>query len=455
MDDPSTLSEGSAYRPIEGMESVVATVSGYHGTERFKLIKLIAHAGANYVGAMTKSTTHLVCWRFEGKKYNLAKNIGAHIISHRWFEDCLKERKRLPEDSYSMQSGQDTGSITWEEPAFLNASGEGKCSIPTNRRSKAVDVGASYLDWPESNVLSRHSESSHFPNLHLSSNRRNLFDDNQDDITYGSASRSHCLKKKSYCDLSNYIDPSQKQGTCSKKSRTQLADSDSISGNSLRNRLEQDGLEEILLDNKFRDLNSSLDNRLSSDNEHHEERIETLDSFNDGMKDNEPHKENESLIQHGQNQAEVSCVICWTEFSTTRAVLPCGHRFCYTCIQGWADCMASNGKPSTCPLCKASFTNIKKMEDSSTDQKIYSQTIPSGSPNRDIRKRSSEGNDKDTNLPADYICYECRYHEPVDLLVCCQICKAKWIHSCCLNPLSIPWTCIHCRDLRTLYRLFR
>lgn len=52
-------------------------------------------------------------------------------------------------------SGQETGPITWEEPAFLNTSREGKCSVPSNQRSKAVDVDASYPDWLESNVLSR------------------------------------------------------------------------------------------------------------------------------------------------------------------------------------------------------------------------------------------------------------------------------------------------------------
>nr|XP_018681677.1 PREDICTED: uncharacterized protein LOC103985377 isoform X2 [Musa acuminata subsp. malaccensis] len=459
-DDFSGRFQGNGIRPIQGMESVVATVSGYHGTERFKLIKLIAQTGASYTGAMTKSTTHLVCWQFEGKKYDMARRTGAHIISHRWFEDCLKERKRLPEDPYAAQSGQETGTITWEMPAALDTSGKGKTIISAERCMLSdnfsalncrniVEIDASYLDWSDSQLLHKCRESSTFPKVCSSSKKRNLFDATQD-VTCKPTRRSNRLKKKAYCNLLNYVSLGQKQGTSVKKfsSQVEIIDLDSTCENTSRRRLgsssqgkttdfmlsdhegsgieglEQDGVEELRNDNIL------SDNGIFSDNEN----FECIGAY---------------------KQAELSCVICWTEFSTTRAVLPCGHRFCYSCIQGWVDCLASRGKISSCPLCKSSFTSMRKM-DTSTDQKIYSQTIPSESSNIDIIMVSNNGNDSArASMPMDPVCSECHNREPEDLLLCCCICQSQWVHSYCLDPPVSPWTCIHCRDLRTLYQRFR
>ncbi|KAK9742175.1 hypothetical protein RND81_03G153000 [Saponaria officinalis] len=155
-----------------------------------------------------------------------------------------------------------------------------------------------------------------------------------------------------------------------------------------------------------------------------------------------------------QKPMELSCVICWTEFSSTRGVLPCGHRFCFPCIQEWADRMALSRKETTCPLCKASFASITRVDGSaSLDQKIYSQTVPCASSSQDIFIVPEPGaTHSNTQNAYPSVCCHCQNAYPADLLLSCQTCNTTFIHSYCLDPPLTPWTCFSCRDRRLFYR---
>ncbi|XP_038985071.1 DNA topoisomerase 2-binding protein 1 [Phoenix dactylifera] len=522
-DDSADRSQGDGIRPIPGMESVIVTVSGYHGTERFKLIKLIAQTGASYVGAMGRSTTHLVCWQFEGKKYELARNIGAHIISHRWFEACLKKGKRLPEGPYTMQSGWEAGPISWEVPAVLDTHDKKKCVVTRERNvlsdqshasncSRAAEIDArcfdvEYSNWSDTHLLKENffpswdtemmgsknvrkirkaskqgctssnkahlgppnirlypqpEESSSFPSLCSSRKKRSLFHATQNEVTGEPAHRSRRLVKKnaSFNHLNDII-PGSRQEPCLTEINNHL-DLPDYEGSRTQG-LEQ--VEDIERPRNHplseepkssRSCHALSEHEINSKCEHCQYTRENIDSSDFGVNhDRQSKEDNQSESASVHKQAELSCVICWTDFSSTRGVLPCGHRFCYLCILGWADCMASKGKVSTCPLCKASFASIRKMEEAgSPDQKIYSQTIPCGSSNMDFML-FDRGNYNLETLTSDFVCYQCHNHEPADLLVSCHICQTHWVHSCCLDPPLVPWTCMHCRDLRMLYQRFR
>ncbi|OHT11406.1 FHA domain containing protein [Tritrichomonas foetus] len=61
------------------------------------------------------------------------------------------------------------------------------------------------------------------------------------------------------------------------------------------------------------------------------------------------------------------CPICYSPI-TGCETLPCGHSFCFTCLQEWSHSCAKKMRPCLCPMCRAQFSS------SELDAKEYSLT---------------------------------------------------------------------------------
>ncbi|RDY10575.1 BRCT domain-containing protein, partial [Mucuna pruriens] len=496
--------------PVQGMERVVATVSGYHGSERFNLIKLISHAGANYVGAMSKSITHLenkceggfkhkkrVCWNFEGKKYDIALKFRIFVVNHRWIEDCIKEGRRVPEDSYTLQSGHEVGPLLLEVPLIVRASSLRKNKqvsdklhdTGSEKQKTNFSSGASGTYVLEGSCLMKkeclliffslyfpffkHEESSSYSSRLSRKGKRNICNGNGVSTVAGPSRKGRRVSRNlvdevvldpSILDLS----PDDRLFTMDRL-QTDAAATSHLSGgvnnNVLLENIEGPSPE---LSNQSRTINGGSDDieQIKDSNYISTPRNSTLfiedplpmpqTSIDLCSSDDEKFTVGDQAdnVAGLPTSKELSCVICFTDFSSTRGILPCGHRFCFPCIQSWVDHRTSLGKTSTCPLCKASFVMIKKVEHAvTTDQKIYSQTIPSDDSASDIFiPMGQELPDNIFESSRAGACVVCRGREPEDLLESCDVCRTRKIHSYCMDPPLRPWTCSHCKELRMLYR---
>ncbi|XP_050226528.1 uncharacterized protein LOC126676379 [Mercurialis annua] len=541
--------------PIPGMQKVVATVSGYHGTERFNLIKLISNSGASYVGGMSKSITHLICWKFEGKKFELAKKFEKTIIvNHRWIEDCIKRRKRVPEHPYVLQSGEEIGPLLMEVPVCLNENNKAlvdKSNIfedcerliiddkdcgdsdvaaacawtdsflldenffPEVRKSKSIAsksklkksaktlkqerkssdryclqdpplsgrlrleeedsrLKSSIPSVREKGKISGHQGPNSHSKRHLERGKRKISDDTESNSSAEPSCGGRRLVKQNFSRNNLEIETLDSDEDClpirlyNRASNSVVLSKDEDSQRKV-NTLEvgrpvatlnsnEDFTNEVLDDTE--EISGRNHTSVSEDSNSCQEKsmtetgVQRPDGFPaiHNLDDNNNAASQSERATGLPTSVEVSCAICWTEFCPTRGILPCGHRFCYSCIQKWSDHVISSGKMSTCPLCKTGFVCITKVEDAATsDQKIYSQTIPCASTTNILMLDDHERYRHGTESSSATVCGICYNREPEDLLVSCDHCRIRCIHRYCLDPPLFPWTCIQCKDLQRLY----
>ncbi|XP_075483265.1 uncharacterized protein LOC142523374 isoform X1 [Primulina tabacum] len=469
--------------PSKGMESVVATVSGYHGSERFNLIKLIALTGASYVGNMSQSITHLVCWKFEGRKYELAEKLKTVIVSHRWIEDCVKQGRRVSETPYTFQSGQEVGPLSSNISLRINQA-RVQSKVRKTSKEPLLDIEDEEANTDPCSGFTFSNEYNH-GSIRPIGNRKTTEKFSRKDYPGSSkcqleavnsepmaiqekrnstSSKRHCKGRRLVKKQINMVDlasTSKFERECQVVKVLPEDNISEITSYSSKIEMHQNASSGHTYDITCPGSRSSNNDFIDVE----EVEVVNIDNENDCNRDapcllKPPEESLEvDLDYHVDNHrgmihpmpTELSCVICWTDFSPTRGVLRCGHRFCFSCIQNWADQLASKKKPSTCPLCKAGFICITKVEDALfSDQKIYSQTILNDNSKNDVYIPPDESYHLPDN-PSVHVCFQCSSREPVDLLVRCHYCQIRCVHSYCLDPPLFPWICFQCKDLQMLY----
>ncbi|KAI3836711.1 hypothetical protein MKW92_024268 [Papaver armeniacum] len=84
------------YRPVKDLNGIAAAnsfvvcLTGYQTQALENIMRMVRMMGAKFSKSLVGNTvTHLICYRFEGDKYKLAKQINRiKLVNHRWLQDC-------------------------------------------------------------------------------------------------------------------------------------------------------------------------------------------------------------------------------------------------------------------------------------------------------------------------------------------------------------------------------
>ncbi|KAH7862795.1 hypothetical protein Vadar_009725 [Vaccinium darrowii] len=150
--DPTSI----MYRPlrdldgIPGAKSLVVCLTGYQRQDRDDIMTMVGLMGATFSKPLVANkVTHLICYKYEGEKYELAKKMKKiKLVNHRWLEDCLRAWELLPEADYGksgyeleMQEAEAKDSEEEADESPKKQNGDGKINVsPHNLHIGTVRV---------------------------------------------------------------------------------------------------------------------------------------------------------------------------------------------------------------------------------------------------------------------------------------------------------------------------
>ncbi|KVI12451.1 BRCT domain-containing protein [Cynara cardunculus var. scolymus] len=107
---------------ITGAKSLVICLTGYQREDREDIMTMVELMGAHFSKPLIANrVTHLICYKFEGEKYLLAKKMKRiKLINHRWLEDC----------GYELEMEAEAKDSEEEAEGFATRHHEGKMASP-------------------------------------------------------------------------------------------------------------------------------------------------------------------------------------------------------------------------------------------------------------------------------------------------------------------------------------
>ncbi|KAJ7977644.1 BRCT domain-containing protein [Quillaja saponaria] len=188
------------YRPlkdlngISGAKNLLICLTGYQRQDRDDIMTMVDLMGAQFSKPLVANkVTHLICYKFEGEKYELAKRLKTiKLVNHRWLEDCGYELEMMEAEAKDSEEETEDATLRQSEGRRIDKSPQNlKTNIGNEYRS---DQLSRFLHVDDPNLscqvlaISKDEAFGELPDVHFRTP-----DPRSNDVSKEVGCRNHCV----------------------------------------------------------------------------------------------------------------------------------------------------------------------------------------------------------------------------------------------------------------------